>query len=356
MAIDSLVDQVKSVLDVLKDADYTNLMVSGAPAQPWNNFTSQEIAALIENTFTVLKSAVEKGLLSELTFNQLNALVSALNNFNAQFNSVRNLATNQVSNQHHAPLNQLQTVDNNLRTNGLYSIVKLDPDLQQKQELIDSQIQLSRDASTELESLTNQVKQLLDPAVASALSNAFDIRRKNVANQKWFWLFIFILSVGLSTWITTDIIETVDSPDTVIDTSITADIPGSTILKDKLNSVVTAKSINNPISTEIILILRVLLLIPAYFAIGFSVRQLLRERNFEENYAHKASIAKTLPSYAELVTSDAVKDEIMSSATKVVFSPPFTAKQPKQPKKGMNTQEFKEFVELMQSMKKTISE
>ena len=364
MAIDALVDQVKSVLDVLKDADYTNLVQSGAPAQPWNGFTSQEVSSFIENTFSVLSVAVDKGLLADMSFNQLNALVGSLNNFNTQFNTARNIATNQISNQHHNPLNQLQAVDNNLRTSGLYSIVKLDPDLEKKAELIDSQILLSREASVEIESLANQVKQLLDPAVASALSNTFDIRRKNVANQKWFWFVVFVVSIGLSTWVTTSIVSSIESSNPkggeyvaqVELGPINSNFAQSSTNPKASPSNSNGDSDNIASNSSLILFLRMLLLIPAYFSVGFSVRQILRERNFEENYAHKSSVAQTLPSYAELVTSSAVKDEIMSSATKVVFSPPFPVKTPKSPKKGIDTEEFKEFVELMKSMKNTLSE
>ena len=93
-----------------------------------------------------------------------------------------------------------------------------------------------------------------------------------------------------------------------------------------------------------------LLLVPIYLAVGFAVGQVLRERTFEENYAHKASIAKTLPSYSELIGSQAVKDEVMSSATKVVFSTPFPEKKaPKNTKKNP-TDELKELVEIFLSL------
>jgi len=77
----------------------------------------------------------------------------------------------------------------------------------------------------------------------------------------------------------------------------------------------------------------------------------LRERHYEESYAHKSSIAQTLPSYSELIASAEVKDEITSSATKVVFAPPYASKDSKHPKKGFVASELKEVAEIFNAVK-----
>ena len=112
----------------------------------------------------------------------------------------------------------------------------------------------------------------------------------------------------------------------------------------------------NKANVGFVWVLRFLLLIPAYFFIAFSVSQFLRERHYEESYAHKSSIAQTLPSYSELIANAEVKDEITSSATKVVFTPPYTAKDNKKGKKGLVTNELKDLAEIVNAFKSPKSE
>jgi len=325
MALDQQIKGIKSLLDILKEEDFSNLYRTEQPVQPWNGLTSEEIKEFVEETLGLLYEAIENGLLSSLPFNHLNAINTQLNNFNQQFQGVKSLQQNQVSNQHHNPLNQLQAVDNQLRASGVYSILKLGPDIGQKKTIIEEQLQAATKAASELDKLTTQVRGLLDPAVAGALSNAFDVRRKSVSKQKWFWFLMLAVSGGISIWLSMDVTEFITN-----------------IFK---NAAETKTNVG------FVWFLRLLLLLPAYFFIAFSVSQFLRERHYEESYAHKSSIAQTLPSYSELIANTEVKDEITSSATKVVFSPPYTAKENNRPKKGFIASELKEVAEIFNAVK-----
>jgi len=300
MANETFIKGIRSVLEMLRDEDFSILARTEPPAQSWNNLTSDEVSSYVNDTLTTLKDASDNNLLETVSFNHLNAINNALNQFNQTFQGVKDIQPAQLSNQHHNPLNQLHAVDNQLRTCGLYAIVKLSPDMMQKKELLENQIQSANKAASDIDKLRDQVRELVDPAVAGALSNAFDVRRKNVSIQKWFWFLMLVVSGGISIWLTMDI------------TSFVTDI--------FLNSEGTKANVG------LVWLLRFLLLVPAYFFIAFSVSQFLRERNYEEDYAHKSSIAQTLPSYSELVANVDVKDEITSSATKVVFTPPHNEK------------------------------
>lgn len=325
MALEEQIDGIASLLEILQDDDFSNLYRTEAPAQPWNNLTSDEIKNYVEDVFNLLSEAVDNGAISTIPFNLLTGINNHLNKFNQQFQGVKALDPAQVSNQHHNPLNQIQAVDGQLRASGLYSILKLGPDIDQKKKLIESQVQASTKAAAELDKLTGQVRALLDPAVAGALSNAFDVRRKSVSKQKWFWFLMLIIAGAGSIWLSLDVTDFITN-----------------IFK-------TAEETKTNVG--FVWFLRLLLLIPAYFFIAFSVSQFLRERHYEESYAHKSSIAQTLPSYSELIASAEVKDEITSSATKVVFTPPYTTKDSGKPKKGLVASELKDIAEVFNAVK-----
>lgn len=62
------------------------------------------------------------------------------------------------------------------------------------------------------------------------------------------------------------------------------------------------------------------ILLPLYVAFGVAFSQYKKERDFEEQYAHKAAVAVSLPNYGDLTRDPAVRDQIVSAATNVIFS------------------------------------
>jgi len=323
MANDTFINGIKSVLELLKNEDMSVLSKTTEPTQAWNNLTSDEVKYLINDTFSVLNESIKNNLIETVSFNHLNAINNALNQFNQQYQNVKGVAPAQLSNQHHNALNQLHSIDNQLRVCGLYAIVKLSPDIMQKKELLENQIQAANKSVSEIDKLSEQVRELVDPAVAGALSNAFNVRRRNVSFQKWFWFSMLIASVILSLWLTIDITNFVTE--------------------------IFQKSTETNIG--LVWLLRFLLLLPAYFFMAFTVSQFLRERNYEEDYAHKSSIAQTLPSYSELVSNVEVKDEITSSATKVVFAPPHNEKKKEKVREKLISKNISEMAELVGKMR-----
>ena len=295
------------------------------PSQPWNNLNSDETREAVEGTLALIGSAIDLDLLNSVPISQLNGINNSLNQFNQHLQNVKTLQPQQQTNQHHHPLNQLNSVDSQIRSSGLYSLIKLSPDLDKKTEIIDSQIEIGNKAAAELENLTEQVRELLNPAVAGNISNAFEERKKKIAWQKWFWFLMLFVSGAVS------ISLTIEVTDFLTNLYKNADETNKTV--------------------GLVWFLRLLLLLPGYFFIGFSVSQFLRERRYEENYAHKASVAQTLPSYSELISNTEVRDQITSSATKIVFAPPYSENKSKPPKKGLAPSEIKDVADAISSIK-----
>jgi hypothetical protein len=71
-------------------------------------------------------------------------------------------------------------------------------------------------------------------------------------------------------------------------------------------------------------LMRSIFLLPLYATLGFAFAQYRKERDFEEQYAHKAALAVSLPQYGELAKGDVAKDQIVTGATNVVFAPPIS--------------------------------
>jgi hypothetical protein len=70
------------------------------------------------------------------------------------------------------------------------------------------------------------------------------------------------------------------------------------------------------------LALRSIFMLPLFALLGFALAQYRKERNFEEEYAHKAAVAVSLPNYGDLMEKGASRDQIVTGAANVIFSSP----------------------------------
>lgn len=308
MSNKDLIESTLKNVENLESEDFQILMVSGGRAQLWQNQSPDEINDLIQDTLRVLRVAIEENLLTTIPYNVLNAINTHLNNFFTQFSGLKNIPQDQIQNQHHNPLAQIQAINNQLRQSGVYALAILGPDIEVKRTSIDEQLSKVSQANADIIKLQEQIKTLINPAAADSLSSAFDKRRKTISIQKWAWAIIVGVSVIIAMYITYDITHTIGELVTHIQNDIA--INGAKKLNSSQNDI------------PLVWLLRILLLGPAYLLVFFSFKQYVRERMLEENYAHKSAIAQTLPSYSELVTDSKVRDEITSSATRVAFQLP----------------------------------
>ena len=296
MAIEDIVKSITANIERLSDEDLRCLLPEGQAAQKWNNLENRDIQNLIDDTLISLREIVKAGLLKEIPFNQLTNINNQLNTILSQVPTIKNLQPNQVTNQHHQALSAFLNINNNLRSSGIYSIYRLNPDIEKKALILDEQLTKSSRLESDLKKLTEQVRNLLDPALAGSLSKAFDVRKKQISKQKWFWFLVLIISTGVAIYVTHDIIV--------------------------FFSEIAKNNANDKVEFKLIWLIRFLVLIPTYFLVGFSISQYNKERNLEEDYAHKATIAQALPSYSELIVDQQIKDEITSAASNVAFDSP----------------------------------
>jgi hypothetical protein len=171
--------------------------------------------------------------------------------------------------------------------------------LEKNSAAVASELERLVSARVEVEKLRDEVKTLIAPAVAGSLSEAFTARKTVLLWGRIAWGVIALVVGGYCIHATYGFASAVgDALIAVKQTSQGADLMWASVL------------------------LRSVVLLPLYASFGFSFSQYKKERDFEEEYAHKAAVATSLPNYGDLTREPAVRDQIVTGATNVIFSAP----------------------------------
>ncbi|EAQ39282.1 hypothetical protein MED134_01645 [Dokdonia sp. MED134] len=331
MSTETYLSGIKSNVERNIADDLSILWSDDANVQNWNALTTDEIQKLVEETFELLNDAIDKNLLETLPFNYLKSINSNLNNFNSQFQTVKGLAPNQLRNQHHNPLNQINSVNSNIRNSGLFALLRLSPDIPENNRLIQEQLENINERKSEIDKLAKQVRTLMSPAVADRLSTAFSKRKSEIFKQKIGWLILVLVSIIVAMYYTANVSE---------------------LIADMINPSEKTENIIESNTIGIIWVLRLLILFPIYFVVFFAIKQYSKERKLEEIYAHKSAIAETLPSYPELLTEKSVGDKITTDAATVIFSPAEKDIEKKSSSKNYKIEDIKELLDVASRMTK----
>jgi hypothetical protein len=157
--------------------------------------------------------------------------------------------------------------------------------------------------SANAEALNKSIKNLIEPAVSGSLSKSFSERRKSLYAGRLVWGFLTV----------TTLIGGIIATGYLINELVLA-----------LSHVPTQKPGEplHEVSVMPLLAIRSAILLPIYVALGFFFSQYRKERDLEEEYAHKAAVATSLPNYGDLAKDVAVKDQIVSGASNVIFTSP----------------------------------
>jgi hypothetical protein len=236
----------------------------------------------------------------ELTWHAYNSIENVLQ---AVYNSFAPLKSSrdQTSFQNFVP--QLDSLAYHLRMFGATQLALGGANLERTSASVASELERLTSARTEVEKLRDEVKALIAPAVAGSLSEAFTARKTVLLWGRVVWGLIALVVGGYCVHATYGFASAV----------------GDALV-----------SLKQPASTPEVMwasvLLRSVVLLPLYAAFGFSFSQYKKERDFEEEYAHKAAVATSLPNYGDLTREPAVRDQIVTGATNVIFSAPTTRK------------------------------
>jgi hypothetical protein len=239
----------------------------------------------------------------ELSWNTYNSLEGILQSFLSSYTQFKN-SPDQSTFQNLIP--QLDSIAYHLRMFGIPNLAYGGAQIERTSAALNKELESITSIRVEIESLRNDVKNLIAPAVAGSLSKAFTQRKDILLIGRIVW-GVIAFALG---WYCIN--ATYDFANTVGEALIVVKQPQPTSGNETIWFTVLMRSV---------------VLLPLYAAFGFSFTQYKKERDFEEEYAHKAAVATSLPNYGDLTREPAVRDQIVTGATNVIFSTP-TSRQP----------------------------
>lgn len=262
----------------------------------FNGLAPQECEKEIRFIQEVFRGIDENNAWEDISWTALQSLVSQLQNVAnsyAQFDSVRD----QGSYQNFAA--SLDGFAYHIRMFGIVSLSLGGINIERISSALSEEMNKAIEARIEIDQLRKDVKALIEPAVAGSLSQSFTARKKVLFWTRFFWGVMWMVIGGFCIYQTIQVSNYI--------AGLFSDLKTQGVQVDIFWSSVFVRSI---------------ILLPIYVAFGFSFSQYKKEREFEEEYAHKAAVATSLPNYGDLTREPAIRDQIVTGATNVIFSSP----------------------------------
>lgn len=286
---------IKSCKDLIGGLSVMRVRKEGS-AQVFNEFNGlapQECEKEIRFIQEVFRGIDENNAWEDISWHALQSLASLLQNVSNsyfQFDSVRD----QGSFQNFAA--SLDGLAYHIRMFGIVFLSLGGSNMERISAALSEEMNKMVEARIEVEQLRRDVKALVEPAVAGSLSQSFTARKKVLFRTRLVWGAILFGVAFFCVFYTHDFVVGVSEA-----------LASSKDQDGKMWSSVFIRSI---------------ILLPLYVAFGFSFSQYKKERDFEEEYAHKAAVATSLPNYGDLTREPAIRDQIVTGATNVIFSSP----------------------------------
>lgn len=329
MPSENTINQISKTWENISSLNIEQVIASGN-FSPWNDLTGDDYLNAFGDLRDVMESAIEQDSLRTFPYNIVNSLQGRLNNVLQQTQQFIN-SKDQSSFQN--SLSQIEGLRTNLRTWGLHSFVTYGQEIESKVQSFDTEYNKILERSKEIQDLKSSVENLIKPAVAGSLSKAFSDRQEKLTkkSQKWFWAFLIS---GIVTAISTALVL-----HQIIDV-LTIEFPESAT-NEQIESLISKQP-----SSFYIQFLRAAILFPLVYLFGLSFSQYKKERNLEEEYAHRSAVSTSLPNYGDLAGDPKVKDQIISSATEVIFTTPID-KRIQSKKSNNNMTEVKQLIDSL---------
>jgi hypothetical protein len=291
MSLVQKVKQVESQYQALTEVKFDLFIRAPGQYPEWDGYSVAEFEHAFNYAKDLIADALRKKVLPQLSVGALNGLISNIANTVSHLNV---LFANIGSASHYQnAASQLDALLNHLQLYDVPILVSGGADLDKMRALYEAEAQRLAQLRDTSEGLNRSIKTLIEPAVAGSLSKSFSDRRKTIFWGRVFWFCVSTAGLSGAIFYTFDFVQTIR---TVIEQSSAGFWPT--------------------------VILRSLILVPIYFGVIFAFAQYKKERDLEEEYAHKAAVASTLPNYGELAKDVVVKDQIVTGASNVIFTSP----------------------------------
>ena len=242
----------------------------------------------------------------KLPFNIANGLNSQVN---SSVNQLKQLAQTPNQNALNNAINNTVSLRANLFTQKIGADLERQTSLSRAETQVAETIERLKETSDQMEAekqvinqLKSEVQLLIEPAVSGSLSKTFKDRAAFVRKYRFAWLAVIF---GFAIW-------TIYSTGVFVSEAMDVLMPS----KDNVETGITDMRMG------MVLLIRGGLLVPLTFLLVYSIKNARLERQFEEEYEHKSSVATALPNYADLISDDEVKNQILTQAADIIFQLP----------------------------------
>ena len=328
MALNQIIEQINTTWNNISALDVEPKANSGN-FQPWNNLNTEDFINSFNDLKEIMSSAIEQNALENYPWNILNSLQSTLNTI---YQRTQQFVSGPNQNTYQNTFQQIEALRTNLRSWGIYSYVKFGQNIETKIQGFDIEYQKIVSKSQEIEQLKESVENLIQPAVAGSLSQSFSERQGKLKSNRNIWFWVAIIA-GVASAIATIIV--VAKLIEVFNLSFPENAT-----TDQIQDIIDKQPSGSGIQ-----LLRIAILLPFYYLFGIAFSQYKRERNLEEEYAHRSAVSTSLPNYGDLAGDPAVKDQIISSATQVIFTTPIEKNRKDSKSDKNNLSDLKEVVD-----------
>ncbi|SRR6266581_4140074 len=298
MSLAATASQFIEILNRFFGSKPEDFLKSGPVFSEFDGPSMQEVIAtlgFLRSSYEPLIASGEIALLTKTAFNSLIGQAQSAHNLYTQLTTSRDQSSYQ---------NFAMALDGfayHTRMFGVPYLAAGGAQLEAQRQALATEVQLLTKNNAEVEALKKDVRTLITPAVAGSLSEAFRQRRDTLYKGRLLWLAICGALGYFAAYATFDFVHTVSAAVN------TAKQPGASAGETSLWLVVA---------------IRTIVLLPLFAGFGFAFAQYRKERDFEEEYAHKAAVANSLPNYGDIARETAVRDKIVTAATDVIFSSP----------------------------------
>jgi hypothetical protein len=308
MSYATLIQTIKTTTENLKNLDLDSAIE--ANLAPWSGMTKDEYRIAFQDLVETLDKAIQFDHLESLPHNILSSINTSLSTL---FTQTNNFVTTKNQAHFQASFQQLETNRTALRTWGIKSYIDYGQEIEAQISGFNSAYQNIIAQSREIDALKESVKNLIEPAVSGSLSKAFSDRQEKLKSNRRVWFWLSVATGIIATFSTFYIVNCI------------AELFDPAFPKDA-TPLQIEKILKREIPKTAIALLRIGILIPVYGLFIYSFKHYNKERNLEEEYAHRAAVASSLPNYGNLAADPEVKDQIVSSASNVIFTSPIESK------------------------------
>ncbi|GBF44608.1 hypothetical protein LPTSP2_39110 [Leptospira ellinghausenii] len=323
------IKQISNALKTLKKETLKKQKASLESFPLWNDLDYKDVEFATNEIINLLETGVESNSFVNLAFTTVSNLANQINNLASLYSTLESTPSLQNYHNYIANLDNFRTF---CRNYGIYSEIQLTPILPETKNSINIELGKLIQANNEVQSLKDDIKQLISPTIAGKLSKSYADRKKFIFFGRLFALILITVSLYFGLYYTNNLIK-----DILTSTKIESINNDTNEISDK------TETIKNNITLTYI-ILRSLALIPIYSLIIFLINQYIKERNIEEDYAHKEAVSSTLKILGELISDPEKKDSVLLSASQIIYKKPIESKESKNKDITFSIKEIKDLL------------